>query len=355
MDRTATSLPSVPTQEGRGSLGDLALNSPDPSIRRVYLLVALSLTVLWVAMAAWMLCSTPRRFGSGSPSTALAVPSPGRDASVPDPPVETAAVPEPQDCTAFFDIPGLKFRSWSAQSGDTYRKLARRFRLLEDTLRSLNQANSRKIELQPEDLVLIPSADGVFHMAREGQGLSDIAHAYGVTLKEILAANRKKTDADLKPGEVLYLPNGRFLWDDDPAWISLKALSKTTGFLRPISARFSDAYGQRMHPIVQKEMFHGGLDLAAGMGTPVMAAQDGTVIFEGPKGSYGNLIILDHGSGLTSYYGHLSMTLAKKGKVVKRGDVIGKVGRTGRATGPHLHFEIRKYNNPQNPLIYVQE
>jgi hypothetical protein len=247
----------------------------------------------------------------------------------------------------------LRFFSWTAERGETFRLLASRFKLREETLRSLNQANSRAVEVQPEDTVLLCSKDGVFHMVREGQGLSDIARAYSVPLREVLAANRKRTDGDLRPGEILYLPNGRYLWDTDPAWVALAALGRSTGFMRPISARFTDAYGQRMHPVLQKEAFHGGLDLAAGMGTPVMAAQDGRVVFEGPRGHYGNTIVLEHGSGLTSWYGHLSQTLVKQGQVVKRGDVIGKVGRTGRATGPHLHFEVRRNNVSQNPLLYI--
>jgi len=219
----------------------------------------------------------------------------------------------------------------------------------------LNQANSLKVTLQPGEWVLIPSKDGVFHMAREGQGLSDIARAYEVSLKEVIGANRKATDADLKSGDILYLPNGHFLWDTDPLWLALTRLSTTTGFIRPISARFSDAYGQRVNPFTQKEQFHGGLDLAVGMGTPVMASQDGRVAFVGPRGAFGELIILDHGSELTSFYGHLSRILVKQGQVVKRGDVIGKVGMTGRTTGPHLHFEIRKNNKSQNPLLYLQK
>jgi murein DD-endopeptidase MepM/ murein hydrolase activator NlpD len=320
------------------------------SIKRVYLIVAITLSVLWVAMAAWVLYSSPRRTSGNSVPV---VP----DSVEPDPSVVFAGtpVPEPQDCTAFFDIPGVQFRSWSAQPGETFAGLAARFGLREETLRSLNQANSRGIVLQPEDLVLIPSRDGIFHMVREGQGLSDIARAYGTPLGDLLAANRKLTDGDLRPGEVLFLPTGKFLWDRDPAWVHLRSLSRTTGFIRPIAARFSDAYGQRMHPIIQKEVFHGGLDLAAGMGTPVMAAQDGTVIFEGLRGHYGNAIVLEHGAGLTSWYGHLSQILVKKGQIVKRGDVIGKVGKTGRATGPHLHFEIRKENQPQNPLLYIEK
>jgi murein DD-endopeptidase MepM/ murein hydrolase activator NlpD len=329
------------------------------SPKRISLIFGFSLVFLWVTLAAWMLSYYSHRFSAQRreekrPTT---VPKLSPPEAIPISPIVKAtprtAPAKPQECTSFFNIPGLRFYSWVAQPGETFALMAARTKLKEETLRSLNQSNSRKVEIQPDDLVLLPSKDGVFHMVREGQGLSDIARAYVVPLKEVLSANRKAADADLKPGEILCLPHGRFLWDTDSAWILLNALAKTAGFIRPIAARFADAYGQRMHPVLQKEAFHGGLDLAAGMGTPVMAAQDGRVIFEGPRGTYGNTVILDHGMGLTSWYGHLSQTLARQGQSVKRGDVIGKVGRTGRATGPHLHFEVRKNNQPQNPLLYL--
>ena len=337
---------------------------PDFRVKRAVFVIMGLLVILWVAMAAWLLIYYPERFMRSGPGIPVKDTAPAAVPAVPKAAVvvsssvrETPPLPatRPQDCSAFFNIPGLHFYSWTAQAGETFLKLSARFRLKEATLRSLNQANSRKVEVLPEEMVLLPSKDGIFHMVREGQGLSDIARSYSVPLREVMAANRKMTDGDLKAGEILYLPNGQFLWDTDPAWITLSALSRATGFLRPIAARFSDAYGQRMHPVLQKEAFHGGLDLAAGMGTPVMASQDGKVIFEGPRGSYGNMVILDHGDGLTSWYGHLSLSLVKQGQAVKRGDVIGKVGRTGRSTGPHLHFEIRKNNQPQNPLLYLKK
>ncbi len=84
-----------------------------------------------------------------------------------------------------------------------------------------------------------------------------------------------------------------------------------------------------------------------------MASQTGKVIFAGNRSGYGRLIILDHGQGITSYYAHLDKILVREGAQVKRGDLIGKVGETGKVTGPHLHFEIRVNGKPQNPLLYL--
>ncbi len=99
---------------------------------------------------------------------------------------------------------------------------------------------------------------------------------------------------------------------------------------------------------------HTGIDIGAAKGTPNKAADGGVVIFAGLKGNYGKLVIIDHENGFTTYYAHNDTIKVKKGQRVAKGDVIGTVGTTGRTTGPHLHFEIRKNGVPVNPLKYIQ-
>jgi murein DD-endopeptidase MepM/ murein hydrolase activator NlpD len=94
---------------------------------------------------------------------------------------------------------------------------------------------------------------------------------------------------------------------------------------------------------------HAGIDIAAPSGTPIFAAQSGTVIFSGVQSGYGNVVILSHGGGLTTLYGHQSRVAASNGQQVGQGDNIGFVGNTGRSTGPHLHFETRYGGSPRNP------
>lgn len=100
-------------------------------------------------------------------------------------------------------------------------------------------------------------------------------------------------------------------------------------------------YGERIHPRAGDVRFHSGLDLPARGGTPVYAAAAGTVIASGPAGAYGNRVVVDHGAGLQSLYAHHSLNLVATGQRVRRGQVIALVGRTGNATGDHLHFELR--------------
>lgn len=114
----------------------------------------------------------------------------------------------------------------------------------------------------------------------------------------------------------------------------------------------SSGYGNRRDPIYETTKFHAGLDFAAKTGTDVFATGDGIIETADRKGSYGNCIDINHGFNYLTRYGHLSEILVKPGQSVKRGDLIGKVGSTGKSTGPHLHYEVRFKDEPQNPVNY---
>jgi len=113
--------------------------------------------------------------------------------------------------------------------------------------------------------------------------------------------------------------------------------------------RVTSGYGMRYHPILGGARFHSGVDLAAPMGTPVVAASSGRVELAGWSGNYGILVELDHGGSVETRYAHLSAVAVRPGQQVKAGQVIGYVGSTGRSTGPHLHYETRVAGRPTNP------
>jgi murein DD-endopeptidase MepM/ murein hydrolase activator NlpD len=260
----------------------------------------------------------------------------------------------PLEDVPYFSIPGVAVRGEKLGRPETFKELAERLGVSEAALRSLNQANdgSEPATFLP---LWVPSKDGVFHWVTQGEGWSDIARAYGLPLRNLLEANQKNGSGSPKAGEVLYLPGGAYLSQEDPRWIALSRLRSSTGFGKPSTGRFADGFGFRKHPVTSQERFHEGLDLAPGAGSRVVASQSGVVSFVGPRAHYGTLIILDHGDGLTSWYAHLSETRVVVQQRVLKGDWIGRVGATGRVTGPHLHFEIRKEGRPQNPLLYLEK
>jgi murein DD-endopeptidase MepM/ murein hydrolase activator NlpD len=126
------------------------------------------------------------------------------------------------------------------------------------------------------------------------------------------------------------------------------------GLTLPVEGRVSSNFGLRRHPILGQTRMHNGVDLAASEGTPIKAALDGTVTFSGQRSGFGNFIELDHGQGLVTRYGHNQANLVQVGEEVKAGQAIGRVGSTGLATGPHLHFEARRHNRPLDPLAWLQ-
>ena len=129
-----------------------------------------------------------------------------------------------------------------------------------------------------------------------------------------------------------------------------EALLSATPSIWPIHGWLSAGFGRRPDPFTGEVDFHPGLDISAEKGTPVQATADGTIELAAPSGDYGNLVVIDHGFGLVTRYGHLSKFAVWQGQTVKRGDVIGYVGATGRATGPHLHYEVLANGKLMNPL-----
>ena len=128
-----------------------------------------------------------------------------------------------------------------------------------------------------------------------------------------------------------------------------------TPAISPVHGYLSTAYGYRSDPFTGLRDYHPGIDISAPTGTKIVASADGLVAFADRQMGYGKLVILQHKFGLSSRYGHMSMIAVKPGQRVRKGDVLGYVGSTGRATGPHLHYEVRLNDQAMNPRIFMRE
>ena len=198
------------------------------------------------------------------------------------------------------------------------------------------------------------SSGGSHYKVRAKDTLSAIAKRHHTSVKAIKSLNNLKSDV-IRIGQTLRLNGG----SSSPQIASSSKVYKMKVFAMPVlKGRVTSRYGYRKDPFNPNvKNFHSGLDLSAPVGTPVIAAADGIVEFKGRNGGYGNTVIIRHKQGYKTIYAHCSTTTVEIGEQVKMGTVIGSVGRTGTATGAHLHFEVMrrgKFVNPESALKKVE-
>jgi murein DD-endopeptidase MepM/ murein hydrolase activator NlpD len=134
-----------------------------------------------------------------------------------------------------------------------------------------------------------------------------------------------------------------------------RSLLASTPSLWPTRGWVTSDFGTRMDPYSAERKMHQGIDIATPLGQPIYSPSDGTVVFAGTEGAYGKVLVVDHGYGVKTRYAHLSEIQVRLGDRIARGDKIGKVGNTGRSTGPHLHYEVRVNGIPDNPRKFILE
>jgi len=215
---------------------------------------------------------------------------------------------------------------------------------------------------------------GITHVVEPGQTLFRISQAYQVKVSVIMEANRLKPPTSLKVGQRLFIPGAksvkkveasRPLTTQEREALEQSLREEPTAspppieparprvrtdaeLLWPIVGPLNSPYGPR------RGKFHAGIDIGSPHYQEVVAAADGEVIYANDtKGGLGKAVVLQNGGGLRTVYAHLSIMIAKEGDTVRQGQPIGGVGETGRATGPHLHFEVRKNGTPVNPEDYL--
>jgi len=242
------------------------------------------------------------------------------------------------------------------QKGDTASKIAKRFGLKEATLMSANPGK----KVRPGVYLKIPTMNGIYVVVRKSTTVSELARNYGSNAAAIMRANGLANTKCMR-GTKLFIPGGKI--PEERVFVSKSFRGKAAVFVGessanigrfrwPCQGRFTSPFGYRRSPFRRRRrtVFHAGIDISAPRGTPVVASADGVVTHAGWMSGYGKTIVIQHGGGVSTLYGHNSSLLVGAGAVVSRGQIIARVGSTGRSTGNHCHFEIRRGGRPTNPL-----
>ncbi|MDR2073493.1 MAG: M23 family metallopeptidase [Spirochaetaceae bacterium] len=234
------------------------------------------------------------------------------------------------------------WQDYLVRPGDSVELIARHFGLSLDAVIASNGLRNVRRELRAGQKIRIPNMDGIPYTVKSGDSYAKIAKSLEVPVTAILDANDIQSD-DIRAGTVLFIPGAKM--DKNELRQALGEL-----FIFPVVGRQSSPFGWRIDPFSRTRGFHSGLDIASRTGTPVKASADGRVSATGTNAVYGNFIILTHAGDYQTMYAHLSRILVQKGVYVNQGTVIGRVGSTGRSTGPHLHFSVYKNKRAINPL-----
>jgi murein DD-endopeptidase MepM/ murein hydrolase activator NlpD len=194
---------------------------------------------------------------------------------------------------------------------------------------------------------------------------SEITVAYGIK-RELEAKEPLSLEARLIPTlhesleDYNFLRNTTFTsalrnnFNSKPTLLQRNLFGEERPSLWPVQGRLTSFFGQRMDPFSGHGSFHSGIDISVPIGTNVIATSGGVVKFADSFSGYGKLLVIEHGSGLETYYGHLSRFNVVPGQRIAKGEIIGWSGRTGRATSPHLHYEVRISGSPVNPYPYLK-
>ncbi len=243
-----------------------------------------------------------------------------------------------------------QINEYEVQPGDTLDKIAQQFGI---SLEALVGSNANTLDdlhaLEPGTILKIVK-NGVLHIVKRGQTLTDIARTYGVSLTEIVWANRLDDREYIYPGEEFFIPGA----STSPLFTHFQmAGGKKSFFAWPARGPITSGFGPRIHPISGEPDFHEGIDIEVPEGTDVYASCAGRVIAAGRHSGYGLYIVVEHSNGYRTLYGHLSEIGVYRGQFVEGGQRIARSGNTGNSTGPHLHLEILQYGRPLNPLALL--
>jgi len=233
----------------------------------------------------------------------------------------------------------LDIKEYVVKEGDTLSLIAERFDMDLDTIASLNRQWGSGVHLvRVGERIRIPNQDGIFLPL--DRALEKLCAEKAVPSEVVLQTNRLSA-SELRQGMLLFFPG-----------VQHKGIERSvvtgTAFLRPVAGWTSSAYGYRHDPFTEVVQFHRGIDIAANPGAAVRSALDGRVTVVGENLVLGLYVVIRHQIGFSTVYGHLQQVFVQPGQTVSRGQRIGTVGSSGKSTGPHLHFEVRRHGRPVN-------
>ncbi len=243
------------------------------------------------------------------------------------------------------------------QNGDTISSIAQSFSISQNTILWENNLTQYSIIRPGQKLTILP-VSGIRHKVVSGDTLGKIAKKYSSDEENIIEFNKLASANDIRTGELLIIPGGKK--PQTTQTYSLRKLTQPQNI--PVESPNLGGPGKLLWPNTCKRISqyynfrHRAVDIACEYGSVITAADDGIVIKAqgGYNGGYGIMVVVDHGGGMQTLYGHLSKFFVNTGDTVKAGDGIGVEGSTGRSTGPHVHFEIRINGVRVNPLSYIK-
>lgn len=264
-------------------------------------------------------------------------------------------------------------KPYVAENGDTLSGIAYRHDISLAALVSANTWLTSGLDtmFHPGDEFLIPPGGGIIHVVKDGDTLASIAQKYEVEATALVEykPNRVNTDDDLYPEQRLFVPDGSLeLETPKPKANTLASVlqprtTTTTTTTTTTNRATTPVWGTGslrtpLYGYVVTQYFwayHSGVDMAAPIGSPVYAADAGRVVYSGwDNTGYGYMLLIDHGNGIRTRYAHMSWLFPSYGAYVGKGEQIGKVGSTGRSSGPHLHFEVIQGGVARNPFNYIR-
>lgn len=234
-------------------------------------------------------------------------------------------------------------RDYVVKAGDTLWALSREYHVDLESLLLMNSIEETTLLTVGRTLKIPLSTCTV----KEGETMSLLANKYQISVEALMTANQDKDPEQLEVGDVLVIP----ALEDKAVPVSgspSRGQSEALSLGWPVNGAITSEYGWR------KSGYHHGLDIAEEAGAPIKAAADGTVIFCGTKAVYGKTVIIRHSDGKETLYAHAQSILVKKNQKVRKGQTIALVGTTGRTTGPHVHFEVKKNGKTIDPMEYLQ-